>query len=78
MMEFDIKLSNPEKVHKFVQITSTCEHSIDLVYGRYMVDGKSIVGVFTLNLTQPVRMVIHGEECSEMIEQLRQNDYIVS
>jgi len=77
MTELDIQLNSPDKVEKFVQITNSCEYNIDLVYGRYIIDGKSIVGIFTLNLMKPVHMVIHGEECEDVIERLKENNYLV-
>lgn len=47
-------LDNMEKVKEFVSIALTKSYDVDLVSGKYVINGKSIMGVFSLDLTKPV------------------------
>jgi phosphotransferase system HPr-like phosphotransfer protein len=47
-------LDNMEKVKEFVSIALTKPYDIDLVSGKYVINGKSIMGIFSLDLTKPV------------------------
>lgn len=51
-----------ENVKKFINITATYAEDIDIVKGRYTIDGKSIMGIFSLDISQPVDIVIHTED----------------
>lgn len=42
----------PEEVKKFVAVASKCDFDIDIYYNRYIVDAKSILGVYGLDLTK--------------------------
>ena len=70
MKEFNIRLSTIEDVRSFVDVVSRCEYDVDLSSGRYIVDGKSIIGIFSLDLMGPLRMTVHGDEIGEMEEKL--------
>ena len=52
MNEFNIKLDSVEKVKEFVKITNKIPSDMDLIVGRYIIDAKSIMGVFSLDLTR--------------------------
>lgn len=49
-------------VKDFVHVTEKFIEDIDLVKGRYVVDGKSIMGIFSLDLSQPVDVCIYTED----------------
>lgn len=61
MKELRILLGTIEDVKEFVNITNKYEFDCDLVSGRYSVDAKSIMGIFSLDLSKPLSMVIRGE-----------------
>ena len=61
MKELKIMLNTIEDVKDFVNITNRYEFDCDLVSGRYAVDAKSIMGIFSLDLEKPLNMVIRGE-----------------
>ena len=73
MKELKILLGTIEDVKEFVNITNKYEFDCDLVSGRYAVDAKSIMGIFSLDLSKPVGMVIRGEgkNTEELIEELQ-------
>lgn len=75
MKTFMIKLSTLEDVRKFVNIVTAFEGDIDLKSGRYTVDAKSIMGIFSLDLLNPVEMTIHCDNCEAIVEKL--DAYIV-
>ncbi len=64
MKELKILLGTIEDVKEFVNITNKFEGECDLISGRYAVDAKSIMGIFSLDLSKPLSMVIRGEDSS--------------
>ena len=56
-----INLNDFNKIKKFNQNVSTFESDIDLVKGRYIIDAKSTIGIFTLDLSVPVDVLINSE-----------------
>lgn len=73
MKELKILLGTIEDVKEFVNVTNKYEFDCDLVSGRYAVDAKSIMGIFSLDLSKPLSMVIRGEgkHAEELIEELQ-------
>ena len=67
MKKYSIKLTSIKDVQDFVNTVSRFEGDIDLQSGRYVVDAKSIMGIFSLDLMQPVEMTIHSEKADELI-----------
>ena len=70
MREVNIKLSLTEDIKEFVKITIKYPFDIDLLSGRYVVDGKSILGIFSLDLTSPITVKIHSDDCEKFIDDL--------
>ena len=56
MNTFYIKLSTIEDIRKFVDIVTRQDYDIDLSSGRYVVDAKSIMGIFSLDLTKGIQL----------------------
>lgn len=61
MTSASILLATINDVKEFVGIVSQYDYDIDLVSGRYAVDAKSIMGIFSLDLSKPIKMNIHSE-----------------
>ncbi len=72
MKELKILLGTIEDVKEFVNITNKYEFDCDLISGRYAVDAKSIMGIFSLDLSKSLNMVIRGEgkNAEELAEEL--------
>ncbi|MGL5973369.1 MAG: HPr family phosphocarrier protein [Oscillospiraceae bacterium] len=69
-----IKLDTVVEVQKFVSLIATMKSDFDLISGRYIVDAKSILGIFSLDIQKPLELKIHS--CTDdIIEKL--SDYIV-
>ena len=56
MLVFNIMLNSINDVMEFVNIVSKYDFDIDLTSGRYVVDAKSIMGIFSLNLSKPIKL----------------------
>lgn len=61
MKKTQIKLNSIEDVRNFVNIVSRFECDIDLASGRYVVDAKSIMGIFSLDLVNPIEMTVFDD-----------------
>ena len=61
-----IKLNTIEKVKDFVSRISTFDCDVDILYGRYIIDATSIMGIFSLDLTNPVTVMIHTDDEEEL------------
>ncbi|HIS24198.1 MAG TPA: HPr family phosphocarrier protein [Candidatus Faeciplasma gallinarum] len=70
MNKFLIKLDTINDVKEFVNIISLCDYDVDLVSGRYSIDAKSIMGIFSLDLSRPVELQAHVDDCSELKKKL--------
>lgn len=57
-----ISLNSIDKVKSFVNDISRFDTDFDLVSGRYVIDAKSIMGIFSLDLSKPIELSIHSEE----------------
>ncbi|MGN8896540.1 HPr family phosphocarrier protein [Flavonifractor sp. HCP28S3_F3] len=62
MSAFYVSLSSIEDVRQFVNAATCCPCEVDVLSGRYVVDAKSIMGLFSLDLSQPVRVEVHGSD----------------
>ena len=59
--KIDIKFLSISDVKEFADIVSAFDYDIDLVSGRYIVDAKSIMGIFSLDISKPIDLNIHAE-----------------
>ena len=67
MKTVQISLNSIDKVKSFVNDITKFNNDFDLVYGRYVIDAKSIMGIFSLDLSKPINLNIHAEENMEDI-----------
>ena len=71
-MTFNIKLKEINDVYKLVNILVGFEGDVDLESGKYKVDGKSILGIFSLDLRQPIKLTYNEEKGADKLrEQLK-------
>ena len=76
MVTITVCLDTVDKVKGFVNTVAPLEGDFDLVSGRYMVDAKSIMGIFSLDLGKPLTLNIHKEDVAERVIPLLKS-YIV-
>ena len=61
MKTVQISLNSIDKVKSFVNDITKFDYDFDLVSGRYVIDAKSIMGIFSLDLSKPIDLNIHVE-----------------
>ncbi|NLK40221.1 MAG: HPr family phosphocarrier protein [Clostridiales bacterium] len=66
-----IRLSTIEDVRNFVNIVARYDCDIDLSSGRYIVDAKSIMGIFSLDLLNPIELTAHCESADRLFEEIK-------
>ena len=72
MKTVQISLNSIDKVISFVNEISKFDNDFDLVSGRYVIDAKSIMGIFSLDLSKPIDLAIHAESnMDEIMEVLK-------
>ena len=72
MKTIKICLNSIEKVKSFVNDITRFDADFDLVSGRYVIDAKSIMGIFSLDLSKPIDLNIHAEDgLNEVLEALK-------
>ena len=77
MKTVQISLNSIDKVKSFVNEITKFDYDFDLVSGRYVIDAKSIMGIFSLDLSKPIDLAIHTEDnLNEILEALK--PYIIS
>lgn len=71
MKTVKIRLSGVDDIRTFVNAVSLYDYDVDLKAGRYVVDAKSIMGIFSLDLSSPTEMIIYGDQEAQLIEKIR-------
>ena len=72
MKTIQITLNSIDKVKSFVNDITKFDNDFDLVSGRYVIDAKSIMGIFSLDLSKPIDLNIHAaENMDEILEVLK-------
>ena len=66
-----IKLSLVENVNKFVNIVSRYPFDMDLRAGRHVVYAKSILGIFSLDLSRPISLEVYSDDCDKLLEEIK-------
>ena len=67
MKTVQISLNSIDKVKSFVNEITKFDNDFDLVSGRYVIDAKSIMGIFSLDLSKPIELNIHTDNGAEDI-----------
>ena len=77
MTTFNISLSSINSVKNFVNAVNKYDFDVDLTSGRYVVDAKSIMGIFSLDLSKPIILEAHSPEASADSFKADMKEYIV-
>ena len=57
-----------EDLKEFIKITTSFESNIDMIKDRYVIDARSIMGIMSLDFTQPTMVVIHSSNEDEIVK----------
>lgn len=71
MKTFNILLKSINDVKDFVNIVNKYDFDVDLTSGRYVVDAKSIMGIFSLDLSKPIKVEVHSDNADEFINEIK-------
>jgi phosphocarrier protein HPr len=66
-----IMLKTINDVKAFVNAVTKYSFDVDLVSGRYAVDAKSIMGIFSLDLSKEIEMEIHSDDCADFLNDIK-------
>ncbi len=71
MCKATIMLSTINDVKEFVNVVSKCDYDVDLISGRYAVDAKSIMGIFSLDLSKSIALEAHTDDASAFFAEIK-------
>lgn len=65
MIRKKLSINSVDKVKKFCDAASRCIADIDVISDRYVIDGKSIMGLFSLDLSKTLELIVHADDENE-------------
>ncbi len=65
-----IQLRTISEVKDFVNAVTECPYDVDLVSGRYTIDAKSLMGIFSLDLTRPIDLIADTDEVEQLLQKI--------
>lgn len=73
--EITVKFVKIEDLQEFVDIVSHCPYDVDLMSGRYTVNAKSMLGIISLDLSLPLKVIVYGDNCQSLMDKLKKFEY---
>lgn len=70
MTKAKVQLQSISDVKEFVNAVSACDFDVDLISGRYAVDAKSIMGIFSLDLSNTIELVAYTDDTQALFGQI--------
>ena len=70
MKSVQVSFSSTESVKDFVNAVSHYPFDVDMHSGRYIVDAKSLLGIFSLDLAKPITCEIYSDNCAELLKDI--------
>jgi len=71
MKTFNVLLKSINDVKDFVNIVNRYEFDVDLTSGRYVVDAKSIMGIFSLDLSKSIKVEVHANDADALYNEVK-------
>ena len=75
MQEINVVLRDIQSIRDFVKEVVALDYDVDLVQGRYIVDAKSIMGIFALDINSPIKVVADTDDAPPFFEAIEK--YVV-
>lgn len=72
MKKTKIRLGSISDVKTFVSVVSMYDFDVDLASGRYAVDAKSIMGIFSLDLSNSIELIAHTDDADKFFDEIKQ------
>ena len=67
-----ISLTQVNQVQKFVNVVSKVLYDVDMVSGRYTINAKSLLGIYSLDLNRPLQVVMYSDDCEALKKELEE------
>ena len=65
-----ISRTQVDQVKRFVNLVAQAPYDVDMVSGRYTVNAKSMLGIYSLDLSKPIQVLIYSDNCEELKKEL--------
>lgn len=65
-----VKFNEVDQIIDFVNVMSQCEYDADVKWGSIVVDAKSLVGVMSLAKAKTVELILHTDDCGNLMEKI--------
>lgn len=65
-----ISLTQVNQVQQFVNVVSKVPYDVDMVSGRYTINAKSLLGIYSLDLNRPLQVVMYSDNCEDLKKEL--------
>lgn len=75
--ELALNLHSIERVKEFTNVVNKFNSDVDILRGRYVIDAKSTLGIYTIDLTKPVIVRINSNDCAEIARFNEQMEYFL-
>lgn len=72
MKSVNVKLATINDVKKFVNIVARYDFDVDLISGRYAIDAKSIMGIFSLDISKAIRLDAHTDDADAFFAEIKE------
>ena len=70
MQAVTISLTQVGQVKRFVNLVAQAPYDVDMVSGRYTVNAKSMLGIYSLDLSKPIQVLMYSDDCEELKKEL--------
>lgn len=70
MVKTKVKIDSVSDAKQFVGICSAVDFNVELIAAPYIINGKSIMGIFSLDLSKPIDMEAYCEDGDEFVERI--------
>ena len=71
-MRINLLLRSVNDVKKIVNVASKYDFEVNLIVGNHVVDAKSIMGIFSLDLSKPIKTEIHSDDCDKFLTEINE------
>ncbi len=76
MVEAKIMLASIDDVKSFAALANTKNYDVDITSGKYLINAKSIMGIFSLDLTRPLNVVAYCDDDAAFSKQIERYIYV--
>ena len=70
MQAVTISLTQVDQVRRSVNLVAQAPYDVDMVSGRYTVNAKSMLGIYSLDLSKPIQVLMYSDDCEELKKEL--------